>query len=235
MHKFEHPQIMLKQKIFVQILATLTILLSIETSCVAQIPTYFNEPQYLEYFYALKEGNLIVVLSDRGTIREKLVKYGETDKLKKFDKALENEFNEIYSAFNSSYTFGSVYFIRKSELPSLLKKEVSKINFKDNKGNSVPWSQVNTERYLLGEFGKLDRRSRGPLLASKNSKKNESESSISAFFLMTPNEEIISKKFYLYQQTMFRSKEGVIKQFNKRLLRNNKMLSAAKAESFSNP
>lgn len=196
----------------------------------AQAPNYINDPEYLSLFYTLKNGNLIVILSDRASIREKLVKHSDTERLNKFDAALQAEFQEYFKAFAKSYKFGSVYFMMRSELPLLERGDFSSMTFYSTQGTKVDAAQVNTQRFLLGEFGRMDRRSRGPLFAPKSARRTQPESSIAAFFLRTPNLEIIAKEYFMYQRTILRSKSGVVKRFNKRLARNERLIGIDEME-----
>lgn len=187
----------------------------------AQSPSYLNESLYLEYFSTLKNGNLLIRLSDRATIREKLVKYGEDEKLKKFDAALQAEYAEIFSAFKKYYDFGKVYFFLRSETAFLTSDKLPEMQFFDVNGQKVNANEIDGKFYLIGEFSRMERRIRGPLIQSKEDLATRNFStSFSAFVIRDKNLRLTQKSYYLFVRNILRSKAGMIKKFNNRLDRN---------------
>ncbi len=187
----------------------------------AQAPRYLNDPIYLTYFNTLRQGNLLVGLSDRAGIRAKLVQYGETEELRKFDAALHDEFDEIFQAFKKQYSFGAVYFYLKSEQNLLGTDKFSTMQFYDAQGQKVNPEQINGQLFLFGEFSRMERKTRGPLIVSKDeASKTNTKTSFSAFVIRDQENKIINKSYYLFVRTILRSKASTIKKLNKRLERN---------------
>ncbi len=187
----------------------------------AQSPSYLNESLYLEYFSTLKNGNLLIRLSDRAAIREKLVKYGENEKLKKFDAALQAEYAEIFNAFKKHYDFGKVYFFLRSETAFLTSDKLPEMQFFDVNGQKVNANQIDVKSYLIGEFSRMERRTRGPLIQSKEDlEKGDFKTSFSAFVIRDKNSRLIQKSYYLFVRSFLGSKSASVKKLNKRLQRN---------------
>jgi hypothetical protein len=191
----------------------------------AQKPGYLSDSLYLGYLNTLRSGVLLVRLSDRAGIREKLVQYDERERLAQFDRRLNAEFKSIFDAFARNYTFGRVYFFLKSETHLLREGKFKEIIFYNVKGEKVAFETINTKNFIIGEFGNMNRTSRGPLIKTSGTDDySSSKGSISAFYMMDANFETIPRSYYLYSRVILRTKSRVIHQLNKRLERNLRML-----------
>lgn len=191
----------------------------------AQTPNYLSDSLYLSHFNTLKSGVLLVRLSDRAGIREKLVQHGEQEKLEKFDSRLSAEFKSVFQAFSKNYTFGRVYFFLRSETQLLGEGKYHEMLFYNVKGEKVTFETINTTDFLVGEFGKMNRTSRGALIkTSANEDFMGEKGTISAFYMMDANFVTIPRSYYLHSRMIFRTKSKVIHQLNRRLERNLRML-----------
>lgn len=189
----------------------------------SQKPDYVSAPLYQHYYNMLRSGNLLVRLMDRATIREKLVKHGETDKLRLFDEHLAAEYKEIFHAFERHYKVGRVYFFLNSQEELLKQGKFSEMQFLDIHGQVVISDKINATNYLIGEFSRMIRVSNGPLIQPKNARNRKSvQNSFSAFVMRDKELNLIPKDYYLHVYTVIRTKKGSIKKLNKRLHRNSK-------------
>jgi hypothetical protein len=186
-----------------------------------QGPKYLQSNAYISYLETLKHGNLLVRLSDRASFRKKSLQYGEVETLKKFDASLQTEYNEIFNAFLANYKIGKVYFFLHSETDLLKAGKFSEMRFFDIHGQNVSHDEINTQKFLIAEFAKMEQKTRGPLFETKKVEEKESgKTTFSALVVREKDLTIIDKSFYLFVRTIFRSKSRVVKKLNKRLTRN---------------
>jgi hypothetical protein len=181
----------------------------------------FADSLYQSYINTLKNEVLLVQLSDRASIRQKLVKYNETEKLQRFDQALKGEFKEIISGFNKYYSFGKVYFFLKSEAQLLKNGNFNKMTWINTTGDTLKAGSLFFKNYMIGEFSRMERRD-SIYSRDANGKLLESEPKLSfhAFILRDAQFRIIDKKYYLHVRTILRNRSKVIKAFNKKLHKN---------------
>ena len=191
----------------------------------AQTPRYLENPDYLRYFSTLRHGTLFIRLHDRAGIREKIEKYGTEEELRRFDRKLQEEFQQIFTAFEKSYDFGKVLFFLGSQTHLLMKREFSAMKIYDKQGKLLGFEELRIPQFLVAEFGRLNRISRGPLIpSSEPEQESTSRSTFTAFYVMDEDLNPIDRSFYLYTRMILRSKAGAVKKFNKRLRRNETML-----------
>jgi hypothetical protein len=187
----------------------------------AQTNAVLADSSYQKYVHTLKTGCLLVELSDRAGIRAKLLQYNETDKLRRFDLALEKEFNEITSAFLKYYNFGKVYFYLKSESHLLKQKAYHKMRWLNTSRIAVNSNEIDTNNFLLGTFARMERADSLLVLDSKGKiVGKEAKMSFQAFVFRDMKNRIIVKSYFLHVRTIFRNKTKVIRILNANLTKN---------------
>jgi hypothetical protein len=198
----------------------------------AQTREILHDYNYQMYLQTLKTGCLLVELSDRAGIREKLVTHGDTAKLRRFDFELNREFNEIFSAFHKYYSFGNVYFFLKSETHLLREKSFHKMRWFSSSRSPISSHEIDTSNFLIGTFGKMERMDSVAVYDRQGAfLRNEPKTSFQAFVFRDMSHKMIYKKYFLHVRTILRSRTKVIRVLNANLKRNyNTILSYRKNE-----
>jgi hypothetical protein len=199
----------------------------------AQTKSVLKDSNYQMYVHTLKTGSLFVELSDRSSIRAKLVEHDEQDKLRRFDFELNKEFSEIFKAFDKYYKFGKVYFYYKSEAHLLRQKKYSKMQWFNTSRNSISSIDIDTMNYLLGSFGKMERLD-SISIYDDNGKliRKEPKTSFYGFVFRDAEHKIINKNYFLHVRSIFRTRTKVIRLLNAQLTNNyNTILSFNKTNN----
>lgn len=171
----------------------------------------------LEYLHILKTGHLLIRLSDRATIREKLVRYNEAEQLKRFDALLAREHEEIISAFRNHYKFGQVLFFYRSETQALLDNQLGEITIINWNNEKIDSNNIQLKAFMIGEFSKMERKDSTTVKYANGAIKKEPKTSFSAFVLRDRNMAILHKDVNLYVRTIFRKNKKVVALFNSKL------------------
>lgn len=197
------------------------IFLTNNTSTNAQTRSLLLDSTYQLFIHTLKTGCLLVELSDRAGIRAKLVQHDQTERLKRFDYEIDKEFNEIFSAFQKYYNFGAVYFYYKSESHFLKQRSFHKMRWFNSSRTAVASSEIDTTKFLLGTFGRMERADSLVNLDEKGKVvSKEAKLSFQAFVFRDMKERIIDKNYFLHVRTIFQNKTKVIRLLNSNLQRN---------------
>lgn len=191
------------------------------TNSQAQTRRILADSTYQVHLLTLKTGCLFVRLSDRASIRAKLVEHNETDKLRRFDLELSKEFNEIISAFHKYYKFGKVYFFYRSETVHLKNAEFHKMTWLNTAGTKISSKEIDTSQYCIGEFGPMELRDSVSIL-DENGRfvKKEPKTSFQTFMLRDAQYRAMPKQYAFHVRTIFRTNTKVIRVFNARMERN---------------
>lgn len=202
---------------------------------VAQTREILHDYHNQMYLHTLKTGCLLVELSDRATIREKLLTHNDTNKLRRFDFELDREFNEIFSAFKKHYAFGKVYFFYKSEAHLLKEKSFYKMRWFDNTRSAISSNEIDTSNFLIGTFGKMERMDSIHFYDSQGQlTRKEPKTSFDAFIFRDMGHSIIYKKYFLHVRTILRNRTKVIRVLNANLTRNYNTILSYKKNDNSN-
>jgi hypothetical protein len=187
----------------------------------AQTRGVINDEQYQQYLHTLKKGCLLVELSDRAGIRQKLVQHNESAKLRRFDFEMDQEMNEIFSAFQKHYNFGKVYFFLKSETHLLIEKSFDKMHWFDSKRTKISAREIDTTNFLIGAFDRMERKDSISIYDAQGKFiGKEPKRSFHAFVLRDKNHRIIYKDYFLHVRTILRNRMKVIRALNSKLTRN---------------
>ncbi len=191
------------------------------TNSHAQTRRALADSTYQVHLLTLKTGCLFVRLSDRASIRAKLVEHNETDKLRRFDLELSREFNEIISAFQKYYNFGKVYFFYRSETAFLKNSEFHKMTWLNSEGTKITSKEIDTSQYYIGEFGAMELQDSVSIL-DENGRfvKKEPKTSFQTFMLRDAQYRALPKQYAFHVRTILRTKTKVIRVFNARMERN---------------
>jgi hypothetical protein len=187
----------------------------------AQTRGIISDLQYQKYLHTLKKGCLLVELSDRAGIRQKLVQHNESAKLRRFDFEMDQEMNEIFSAFQKHYNFGKVYFFLKSETHLLREKSFDKMQWFDSKRSKISAREIDTTDFLIGAFDRMERKDSISIYDAQGKFiGKEPKRSFHAFVFRDMNYSIIYKDYFLHVRTILRNRIKVIRALNSKLTRN---------------
>ncbi len=185
----------------------------------AQDGIYTSSPEVMavESLSILKNGYLLVRLSDRANIREKLMRYNEADHLKRFDALLAKEHSEIIEAFRKHYNFGQVLFFFRSQTQALLDGQWQNITFINTNNENVNPNTIQLKTFMIGEFSKMELKDSILVKQTNGEMKKEPKTSFTAFVLRDRNMAILNKKVGLHVRTIFRKNKTVVRIFNNKL------------------
>lgn len=208
-------------KLIYHLLFTGLIVTILPTFSYSQTRDVLQDSVYQSYINTLKSGTLMICLSDRAGIRAKLVKYNDSERLRKFDIKLKQEFTEIINAFGNYYTFGKVFFFYRSEINLLKKKKFHEMRWLDKTGIQVVSTTIDTGRYLIGEFSQMER---SDSIITRDAKgkiiNKEPKLSFSAFVFRNSNFAIIGKWYAMHVRAILRNRTKIIRIMNARIIRN---------------
>lgn len=191
----------------------------------AQTPMYLSDSVYLKHFWTLREGALLVRMSDRKSMREKLEKFDKQDALLQLNRRLKIEYDEIFAAFSKNYSFGNVYFFYFSQTDLLISGKLCEMQFFNKQGEVVNCNEIKGKPYLLGEFGTLNRTKNGPLIGGeKASNPSDTRSTFTAFYIMDSKLIPLQKTHYMFVRMVLKTKAGAIKKLNNRFQRNLRLI-----------
>lgn len=179
--------------------------------------TLSNDVPTIQYLNILKTGHLLVRLSDRAVIREKLVQYNDSNHLKKFDALLAQEHEEIISAFRNYYNFGEVLFFYRSETQALLDNQWARMTIINHKNEKINSNNIQLNAFMIGEFAKMERKDSLQVKYANEALKKEPKTAFSAFVLRDRNMAILHKDLNLHVRTIFRKNKKVVGLFNSKL------------------